>query len=518
MLDILIKNGIVIDGTGAVPKNLDVAIQKGRIVEVAAKISGNALQTIDAKGSFVSPGFIDIQNHSDSYWTLFNQPEQASLLAQGITTIIVGNCGASLAPLLSQESIKGIQKWHSLQGINLNWTSVAEFLQLLSQVSLGVNVGTLIGHSTLRRGLIGDEIRHLSGEEIKVLDKIIATGLAEGALGLSMGLIYAHEVNASGNELEILSRNLLKDQKYLSIHLRSEASHILESRNEVIDLSKQTGVAVKISHLKLRGKKNWPLFDQVLDKLEQAYHQGVKISFDVYPYDTSWSVLYTYLPKWAYEGGRDNILSAIASLTNRRKILDYLRQQGHDFGSILVAEASGNQNFVGKTIRQIAENLNVTKEEAMLNIIAATKAQVVVFDHNLSPDQVEKLLASPLSMIATDGSGYSKRMSELIHPRCFGTMPRFLSLIREKKILKWEQAIKKITSEPAKLLGLPDRGRIVPKLAGDIVIFDPQTIAGHTDYTNPDILPEGVEFVLINGKIALDHDRIMNLAGQVIKR
>src|SRR3990167_629218 len=139
MLDILIKNGTVIDGTGSPGKKFDVAIENGKIRNIAPNITAGSKLTLNARGKYVTPGFIDIQNHSDSYWTLFEEPEQASLLAQGITTIIVGNCGASLAPLLSQESIKGIQKWHSLQGINLNWTSVAEFLQLLSQVSLGVN-------------------------------------------------------------------------------------------------------------------------------------------------------------------------------------------------------------------------------------------------------------------------------------------------------------------------------------------------------------------------------------------
>ncbi|HTL39388.1 MAG TPA: amidohydrolase family protein, partial [Methylomirabilota bacterium] len=167
MYDILIKNGQVIDGSGTPGKNLDLAIKDGRVVQIAKNISSKAVQTIEANGRFVSPGFIDIQNHSDSYWTLFDQPEQASLLAQGITSIVIGNCGASLAPLLSKNSIKSIQKWHSLEGVNINWASVEEFLQMLTQIPLGVNVATLVGHATLRRGLVGDEIRQLTAEELK---------------------------------------------------------------------------------------------------------------------------------------------------------------------------------------------------------------------------------------------------------------------------------------------------------------------------------------------------------------
>src|SRR3989338_9247819 len=159
MLDILIKNGTVIDGTGSVAKKLDVAIENGQIVEVATSIQDPAAKTIDAQDKFVTPGFIDIQNHSDSYWTIFDHPAQTSLLSQGITSIIMGNCGASLAPLLTKESIKTIQKWHSLSGININWATMSEFLQVLSSLSLGVNVGTLVGHAVLRRGLIGDAVR-----------------------------------------------------------------------------------------------------------------------------------------------------------------------------------------------------------------------------------------------------------------------------------------------------------------------------------------------------------------------
>ncbi len=518
MYDILIKNGTVIDGTGSPGKILDVAVEKSKIVEVAASITGQALQTIDAKNKFVTPGFIDIQNHSDSYWTLFDQPEQKSFLSQGITSIIIGNCGASLAPLLNQESIKTIQKWHNLSGINLNWASMPEFLQMLKAKSFGVNVGTLVGHSTLTRGLLGDQIRKLTLDEVKILDKTLRDALDAGALGLSMGLVYAHEVNSSLPELRAITANLKPANKYLSVHLRSEGSQILDSIDEVIDLASFHQIPIKISHLKIRNKNNWHLFDQVVSKLEIAYHQGVKISFDVYPYDTSWSVLYTYLPKWAYEGGRSHILEAIAGDMSRRKILDYLRDQNQDFKNLIVSDAWGNSNFVGKTIGQIAENQNVSIENAVLNIISAAKAQVMVFDHNLSAEQVELFCASPLSMIATDGAGYLGKSSVLAHPRNFGAMPRFLKMVREKKMLKWESAIKKLTMEPASLLRISDRGVIAKNNKADIAIFDPQTVTDKADYVNTELLSEGIDAVLVNGKMAYKNKQIFSLNGQVIKR
>lgn len=518
MYDILIKNGTVIDGTGAAAKKLDVVIEKGKIADVAPNISARALQTIDAQDKFVTPGFIDIQNHSDAYWTLFDQPEQASLLSQGITSIVMGNCGASLAPLLNAESIKTIQKWHNLSGINLNWTSMEEFFQMLASVPLGVNVGTLVGHATLRRGLVRDEVRELTSDEMKVMDKTLQDALSAGALGLSLGLIYAHEVNSSAAELSEIVGNLKSANKYLSVHLRSEGTRIVDSIDEVLDLAAKNGIPVKISHIKVRGKKNWPLFDQVLKKLETAYHQGVKISFDVYPYSSTWSVLYTYLPKWAYEGGRPQILKMVTDSVSRRKILDYLRDQRQDYKSIIVADAWGSSSFVGKTLAVIAASQNVSVEEALLNIITATGAQAMVFDHNLSDEQVEQFCASPLSMIATDGAGINQRSAGLFHPRCFGTMPRFLKMIREKKLMKWEQAIKKLTVEPAQLLGLTDRGVIAEGKAADVAVFDPQGITDKADYINPDLFSEGVENVLVNGKIGYSGRQILSTSGTVIRR
>lgn len=518
MLDILIKNGTVIDGTGNMGKKLDVAIQNGLITELSANISAKAEKIINAQDRFVTPGFIDIQNHSDSYWTLFDQPQQASLLSQGITSIIIGNCGASLAPLLTPESIKTIQKWHNLSGINLNWASVAEFYEMLSHMALGVNVGTLVGHATIRRGLIGDAVRGLSADELKIMGKTLLDALDQGALGISLGLIYAHEVNSSAAELKEAVSRLKPSGKYLSVHLRSESGNILESLDEVINLASSCDVPIKISHLKVREPKNWPLFDRVMSKLEIAYHQGIKISFDVYPYDTSWSVLYTYLPKWAYEGGRAQILESLSDPMTRRKILDYLRGQNQDVKNIIVAEASGNNNFVGKTLTQIAANQSVSPVEAILNVISATSAQVIVFDHNLSKEQVELLCASPLSMIATDGAGFSAKSEGLVHPRCFGTMPRFLKMVREQKLLKWESAIQKLTEAPAALLGLTDRGVLARNTVADIAIFDPLTITDRANYTNPDLISEGIDAVIVNGKLAYSGRQIFNLNGTVIRR
>lgn len=518
MFDILIKNGTVIDGTGEVGHKQDLAISKGKITQIAPNIDPKtASVVIDAQDKFVTPGFVDIQNHSDSYWTLFNNPGQDSLIMQGITTIVVGNCGSSLAPLSGRESIKTIQKWHDLSGSNINWTTFKEFGEVLANLKLGVNVASLVGHATLRRGLLGDEIRQITSEEQKMMEKLLETALDQGALGMSLGLIYAHEVNSAKTELIGLISKLPKSKKYLSVHLRSEASHILEAIDESLDLARETGVGIKISHLKIRGQKNWSQFDYIISKLENAYHQGVNVSFDVYPYDTSWSVLYTYLPKWVYEQGRAGILKHLSNPLDRRKIIDYLKDQSQDSEKIVIASAKGNPGFVGKTLGQIAGSQGVSKEEVILNILAASDTQVIVFDHNLSAEQMELFLASPLSVVATDSAGYGYDTEELIHPRCFGAMPKFLEIVREKKLMKWEQAIKKITSEPAKIAGIKMRGTISKNNFADIVVFDPKIIKDQSTYQHPVASPAGIEAVIINGALAVKSGQLIARSGSFIR-
>jgi N-acyl-D-amino-acid deacylase len=519
MYDILIKNGLVIDGSGKPGVMSDVAIVDGLITDIAPNMNEKKATTIiNAKDKFVTPGFIDIQNHSDSYWTLFEQPEQKSLLAQGITTIVTGNCGASLAPLSNADTLKTFQKWHNLTGINVNWSSFNELLATLDALPKGVNVASLVGHGTLRRGLLGDQARTASPDEIHIMENLLMVALREGGMGMSMGLVYAHEVDSTTEELVKLSSHLKNQDKYLSVHLRSEGGQVLDAVDEVIDLAARCEIPVKISHLKIRNKKNWHLFDRIINKLENAYHQGLDVTFDVYPYSSSWSVLYTYLPRWAYEGGRAEIVRRLSTQTDRRKIGDYLKDQEYDYGSMVIATAEKNTGFIGKTIQEVATNNNVSNEDALMDIVAATQAQVIVFDHNLSDENVELFLTSPLSMVATDGAGYNSETEHLVHPRCFGTMPAFLRMVREKNLMRWEQAIRKITGEPARLLKLNDRGTLTPQSKADIVVFDPATITDKASYAHPFRFPMGIENVIVNGKLAWSDNMINGMFGQVIRR
>lgn len=519
MYSLLIKNAKVIDGTGNPGQIQDVAIVDEKIVNIDTHISTPAQTVIDASGKTLAPGFIDLQNHSDGYFSIFESPNFESLIMQGYTTILVGNCGASLAPLLSPESLKALQKWHSLEGANINWQNFNEFLNQLAKHPFGCNVASLIGYETLRRGVVGDQVRTLEKEESRALIKILQESLEAGAFGLSSGLSYSHEIIVSELELFELAKQVKKSDALLAIHLRSEGSEIIEAVDEALDIAKNTEVNLKISHLKIRGQDNWPKFRQLIEELETAYHRGVNIHFDVYPYDTIWQALYSYLPKWAIQGGRQTILRHLSDPVQKNKILFYLNSISVKFPELVVASTANRLAATGKTLGQIAKNLEITSESAVLDLIQNGGSEVLVFEKNINDEQVRELLFHPLSFIGTDGAGFPDiKRGRLVHPRCFGTAPKFLKITREAKI-SLESAIKKLTSAPAQKAGIKRRGEIKIENFADLVIFDEIKIADKADCRNPFQFPEGIEYVFVNGKAVVSEGQITKLMpGRVLKK
>ncbi len=521
MYSLIIKNATIIDGTGNPGVVGDVAVQGDEIVNIAPKINSAAEFTIDASGKVLCPGFVDLQNHSDSYWQIFDNPQLHGLISQGYTTILVGNCGASLAPLLTHEALYSLQKWHNLEGVNVNWVSYSEFIEELSRKRFACNVASLVGYSTLRRAIVGDQIRSLSNRELESIKIALSESLEAGAFGLSSGLSYSHEIIISELELYELAKIVKKYNGLFSIHLRSEGGEIIEALDEALDIAKNTGVNLKISHLKIRNSQNWEKFPEVVSLIDTAYMQGTQVHFDLYPYDVMWQPLYSYLPKWDIEGGRVIMLKHFADPAQKSKILTYLNNSGVKFSEIKVASTASKLNFAGKTIGQIAQNLECSGEEVVLHLIQNGGSEVLVFEKNLDQEQVKQLTLHPLSFIGTDGAGFNNlpQGGGLVHPRSFGSATKFLNDTKKDKSLPLEKAIKKLSGGPAKKMGLKKRGEIKIGNFADLVLLDPDKVRDRATYENPYLLSEGIDYVFVNGKAALAQGQLTGqLPGYALRK
>lgn len=523
MYDIIIKGGTIIDGTGKERFRADVGIEEGKITKIGDLSGKEAKKQVEVWGKFVTPGFVDILNHSDSFWTLFTMPKQESLVYQGITTILGGNCGSSLAPLVSGEMINSIQKWADIQEVNVNWQRLSEFLLELEKSKIGVNFGTLVGHSTLRRGVIGDESRLCTEQEIKAMSYMLEGALDEGAFGLSTGLAYTHAQKTDYNELLSLVEIVKKRNALYSTHMRDEGKNMLASVNEILRLVRDTGVNIEISHFKVMEKEYWPNMRKAISMLERVKQEGISLNYDCYPYTTTNPILYILLPTWVAEGGKREMLEKLRDPISKEKVIKEMKQNKYIYDKMVIAISGADKTFLGKNIIELAKVAGISVEETIVNILIASEGKAIAFMENLSEENVRFELANPMSIVSTAGAGYNTEYRErgmLVHPKCFGGMTKFLgTYVREQEIMSWEVAINKITGKPAQKIGLKDRGIIKEKMMADIVVFDPDEIEDEATFTNPYQYSKGVEYLIINGKLVVEERKHTNiLAGQVLRR
>ncbi len=522
--DLLIKDGTILDGSGKPRFRGDVGIAGGIIKAIGnpALEGAAAAKTISAAGKFVSPGFVDITSHSDANGSLFLNPQQDYLLTQGVTTILTGNCGSSLAPLASREAAASLRKWSGGTEININWLSTAAYLTELARHPLGLNVGTLMGHGTIRRGITKGESRPLTLEELSEFSSLISRGLQEGAFGLSAGLIYSHEAAATSEELAAFGKALAHGGGILKAHLRNEGANLIPAVNEMVQVGRESKAPVIISHFKAIGRKAWPLFGRALKMMEHAGESGASVHFDISPYQRTGSFLYLLLPAWAREGGFIALSKRIRDPANRTAIVEELKKQTLHYERYIIASAA-TPNANGRTLAEMAQRTGVSAEEMVLDLLSASEGRVTIFGNTLSFRNILTGIAHPQGVIASDGNGVLKEMNQsntLVHPRSTGCFPHFLhKFVREKETVSWEEGIRKITSFPAELAGFKGRGRIAPKFAADVAVFDPEQIRDRSTYQNPYVHSTGIEAVVVNGKLAIENGKLTGAArGAVLKK
>jgi len=508
MYDLLIRNGTVIDGSGSPMFRADIAVREEMIVAVGDLRSETAERIIDADGLYVSPGFIDVNNHSDTYWEMFRNPGLHGMLMQGVTTIIGGNSGASLAPLIEPENIRAIQKWTDVEKINFNWLSMEEYLREVGNRKLAVNFATLAGHGTIRRGVLRNPTRKTEADDLSAMRKLLKTALKEGAIGFSTGLKYTHARLAEKAEIIDLLSLVSDEGGVYATYVRDEGEHLLQAVEEAITTAREAGSTLHISHLKAVGKQNWHLFEEALSVIRNASLDGLDISFDVYPYTSSGSVLYTFLPEWVTESGRATMLHRLRDFKVRAAVIRDMRESGYDYSQMKISASTLNKMISRRSIDEIAGAQGQSAEDTVIDVLLASDGRAIVSLEVLSEQNVMKAIQHPFSIISSNGVGYAKEhelTGDRVHPRNFGTFPKvFAEYVREKKAISWEEAVHKMTGKPATKFSIPDRGFLREKHRADIVVFDPGEIADRATMESPYEYPEGIRFVLVNGVVSVE--------------
>jgi len=514
MLDVLIKDAVVVDGTGAPAFKADVGIAEGRIALVGASIERETKRTIQALGLHVAPGFIDPHTHSDL--TLLADPRAESKIRQGVTTEVIGNCGASPAPLLGA-AIEQTRAEAKGLGVDITWTSMAEYSDHLRNAGTAVNVVPLVGHNTVRGAVLGFDDVQPTLEQQSQMERLVQEAMEQGARGLSTGLYYAPGFYALTRELTGLARVVARRNGIYASHIRSESDRLLEAVAEAIEIGEEANIRVEVAHLKLSGYRNWEATDRLLTALEDGGARGVRVGCDQYPYTASATWLSAILPYWAQTGDAKAIATRLSEPEARTRIREDWEENRaewdsrtgvRDWSDIVITDYAPEPDVLGRSIADVADAEGEEPLELVLDLIVMSEGQAAAVFFDQLEDNVRTLMRHPLVVIGSDGSALAPRGvlgQRKPHPRSYGTFPRVLGrYVREEKVLSLEQAVKKMTSVTAERFGLTDRGVVRQGAWADLVLFDAQTVADRATFTDPHQYPLGIPYVLVNGVVVID--------------
>ncbi len=509
MLDLKIAGGSMIDGTGRAAVPADIGVVGSRIVDIGDLTSAQAQRELDARGRLVCPGFIDAHSHSDAYLML--EPSAASKLYQGVTTEVVGNCGASAAPRLGEARLSS--DWLNFEYPG-TWQSMAEYRALLERVTPAVNVVALVGHNLLRRGVVGCAGRAATPDELAAMVRRLDEAMDAGARGLSTGLIYQPGMYATALEIETLARTVSARGGLYTSHMRSEGARLIESLEETIGIGRTTGVRVQVSHLKTAGRTHWPLIDRALATIEGARSDGVEVAADRYPYVASGTDLDVILPNWASEGGHDAELARLRDPETRARIRAAVLESRYEdyWGTVTVGSSVAQQGrFRGRPLCDVAAELGMEPVDAALYLIEADDLHTSAFFQGMCEENMWRILAQPYVMIGSDASvraPWGPLSRDFPHPRAYGSFPCFLRAALDGRTVSLEDAVRKMTSLPADHFRIADRGRLLAGKQADIVVVDPGAVRDLSTYEAPHQLAAGITHVVVNGTVELADGRL----------
>lgn len=539
MFDLLIKNAVIIDGSGSGRYKGEIGIIGDKIAKIAPSLEDSAKKTVDAKGNVVCPGFIDAHGHSD--FTLFVNNRGESKIRQGITTEVTGNCGFTAGPITNEHkddlvyylantivlSDEEREKW--------NWETQNEFLSCSAKDGLSFNVAPLVGQGMIRVGVMGFEDRMPKKEELEKMKKMLKKELEEGFFGMSMAFAYEPGTFMQDEETIELCKLLKEYDAIYTVHLKDQGRDLLSSINQVIEIGKKAGCRVEISHLKAKYKANWGKTKEAIELIQRSKEGGLDIAFDTYPYAAYGSALIDLMPPWIKKDGPRIMCEKLRDDETRKKVLYDMQHSIPGWETIMNSDGwencvqiaslrtEKNKSCEGKLIAEIAKERGISSYQTVVDLIIEEDASVKCIWFAMDEDEVIEIMKHPDVLFGTDGRAcatYGALSKGAVHPRYYGTYPRIMGeYVREKKIFSLEEAIRKSTSSPAKHFRIKKRGEIKEGYYADLVIFSPEEISETSSFAKPHSYPDGIGCVIVNGKMVIENgEHTGKLPGKILKK
>lgn len=529
--NLLITNASIIDGSGAPARPGRVAVSGGRIAAVGPEVDFSPDRTIDAGGMVVAPGFMDTHTHDDLY--LFHDPMNVPKLRQGVTTVVIGNCGISTTPFNPDTqkelfNLLGLFSGEMLSRETCGEGDFGQFLDNLEAVRPGMNVIPLVGHTTLRVAAMGSDNRAPNEEEMARMEALTDQAMQQGAFGLSLGLLYPPSAYARTEELVALSRVVAARGGLFTTHMRNESDLVMESLEETLAISRQAGLPAVVSHHKVGGRNNWGRSRDTLNLIDSARRSGLEIHADQYPYTAASTYLAVVLPPELQIGGPEVFCSQLKSKDFRRQVRERIAAEDKNgwenvvqsigYEAIVIASSPNRPETVGRSVADLARELGQDPLDVIFDIIVADQGSTGAIYHSMDDEDLERIMGRDFVMFGTDGLP-AYHPEQKVHPRLCGTFPKILGrYVREKGIISLEEAVRRMTSLPARVFGLPSKGLVKPGYDADLVIFDPETVIDTATFQNPLSPPEGIPYVLVGGGLALEEGRPTDwAAGRVLR-
>ncbi|MGD0011799.1 MAG: D-aminoacylase [Terriglobia bacterium] len=514
--DLLIINGHILDGSGSPWFEGSVAVKDGKIAAVGRLPNGTAGRVIDARGLTVAPGFIDLHSHSD--YALLVDGKAESKIRQGVTTEILGE-DESAGPILGP-AVPEFDKELTRYGLTRDWTTLGEYFARVERQGTSVNIASYVGSGQVRMDVMGNVDRPATALEMEKMKELVEQALHEGAIGLASGLIYPPNSFATTVELIELAKVAARYGGIYTSHIRGEGDHWKQSIDEAIEISEKARLPVHILHFKMDGQANWGKMAQQIREVQAARDRGVDITADQYPYIASMTGLEMCIPPKYLEGASQQVVERLKDPKVRSEIRQAIANglpgwQANQVKSVggwhgvLVAslQKPENKQYEGKRMDEVAEEMRKDPLDALCDLLISEGGSAEAVYFSMSEADVELAMKQPWVGVGSDGVAVSPAMTFMgkPHPRFYGTFPRVLGVyVREKEVLTLSDAIRKMTSFPAQITGLTDRGLLRPGMAADITIFDPKTVSDKATFQNPLQYPVGILYVVVNGVVVID--------------